>query len=112
MGNLNKFMKKSPNFDVLALALEHKPLNFIHIHYVVSQYHELCEKYPQKFREFKETYHRILFKIIENLKGSQPITKYFESNSNSSKIITEQVNEIKAQQWYALASSFEELYSY
>ncbi|MGE8078081.1 glycosyltransferase [Peribacillus loiseleuriae] len=111
MGNLYKFMEKFPNFDVLALALEHAPLNFVQIHHVVSQYHELCEKYPQKYREFKETYHRMLFKIVENLKNSQPITKFHESDSILSKILTEQVNEIKAQQWYALAHSFEELYS-
>ncbi|MBA9027403.1 glycosyltransferase family 2 protein [Peribacillus huizhouensis] len=112
MDNLYKFMEKFPHFDVLALALEHKPLNFVQIHYVVSQYHELCEKYPQKYREFKETYQRILFKIIENLKNSKPITKYYESDSFLAKVVTDQVNEIKAHNWYALANSFEELYSY
>ncbi|MFJ7975094.1 glycosyltransferase family 2 protein [Peribacillus sp. NPDC096379] len=111
MGNLYKFMEKFPNFDVLALALEHKPLNFVQIHYVVSQYNELCEKHPQKYREFKETYQKMLFKIVENLKNSKPLTKFHVSDSMLSLRLTEQLNEIKAQHWYALADSFEELYS-
>ena len=59
MGNLYKFMKKHPHFDVLALALEQKPaLNFTQIHYVVSEYNQLCDKYPGKYKQFKKVLER------------------------------------------------------
>ena len=111
MGNLYKFMEKFPDFEVLALALEHNPaLNFTQIHHVVSQYNELCKKYPIKYQEFKQTYKSMLIKIVENLRDHKEGIKLHESDAYMFKIIIEQLNEIKAHQLYALANTFEELY--
>ncbi|SES46444.1 glycosyltransferase family 2 protein [Psychrobacillus sp. OK032] len=110
MGNLLHFMKKFPNFDVLALALEHKPaLSFTQIHYVVSQYNELCEIHPFEYREFKQLFHTMLIKLVENLRDSKPISKLHDCNSSSEVKISKQLNEIKKLRLYALTNSFEAL---
>jgi len=110
MGNLHQFMKKFPEIDVLALALEHKPgLSFTQMHYVVSQYNELCEKHPFEYGEFKQTFHTMLIKLVENLKDSKPTSKLYDCNTSSEEKISKQLNEIKKLRLYALTNSFEAL---
>jgi len=111
MGNLYQFMKKHPDFEVLALALEHKPaLSFTQIHYVVSQYNELCEKHPLEYQEFKQTFHTMLIKLVKNLRDSKPMSKLHDCNTSEEVIISKQFNEIKKLRLYALSNSFEALF--
>ncbi|MCQ6275182.1 glycosyltransferase [Bacillus sp. V3B] len=112
VGNLYKFMKKHPNFDVLALALEHQPaLNFTQIHFVVSDYNKLCDKYPGKYKQFKQVFETMLFKLVENLRDSKPVINLHECDTSMIPKIMEQLNEIKTHQFYALANTFEDLFS-
>ncbi|KAA0955726.1 glycosyltransferase [Sporosarcina sp. ANT_H38] len=110
MGNLHQFMKKFPEIDVLALALEHKPgLSFTQMHYVVSQYNELCEKHPFEYREFKQTFQTMLIKMIENLRDSKPISNLYDCNTSTELEILKQITEIKKLRLYALTNAFEAL---
>lgn len=112
MGNLYKFMKKHPNFDVLALALEHKPaLSFAQIHLVVSDYNKLNDKYAGKYKQFKQVLETMLFKLVENLRDNKPIINLHNCDTSMIPKIMKQLNEIKTHQFYALANTFEELFS-
>jgi hypothetical protein len=53
----------------------------------------------------------MLFKLIENLKDSKPITNLHEYDTSKIPKIMKQLNEIKTRQFYALANTFEELFS-
>ncbi|WP_144555395.1 glycosyltransferase [Bacillus sp. X1(2014)] len=111
MGNLYKFMKKHPHFDVLSLALEHKPgLTFTQIHYVVSQYNELSNLYPDDLKEFKQTLCDMLLKLVKRLKNNKPVENLHDTDIHKAKILIQQLKSVRDNQLYALADTFEELF--
>ncbi|MFY4776548.1 glycosyltransferase [Metabacillus sp. RGM 3146] len=114
MENLCKFINKFPNIDVLGLALKYTSgLSFYQIHLVITEYNELCSKYPNEFQEFKETFKVLLLKAVENLKDRKLFATLYNKDKDkefSDQELKKQLEDVKAERWDDLANAFEDLY--
>ncbi|OIK14803.1 hypothetical protein BIV59_02010 [Bacillus sp. MUM 13] len=110
MGNLYKFMNKSPEIEVLALALEQRPgLNFLEIHYVVTQYKEMEAKFPNQYAAFKSAFISMMFKVVELLRDGQTVTRLVRDIDFQENEILDQLSVIRDHRWHMLADAFERL---
>ena len=110
--NHYRLIMKHPNIDILILALEWRGMSFSHMHETLVEYEKLDKQFPQEFKELKNVFQAMLFKVIEFLNEGKPVTRLYElpDNSEEKSNIQQQFSKLRPLGFHYLASSFEQLY--
>ncbi|MFD0049672.1 hypothetical protein ACFVHQ_10130 [Actinomycetes bacterium NPDC127524] len=84
-------------------------MSFLEIHYVVSQYKEMEEKFPNQYAAFKSAFISMMFKVVELLRDGQTVTRLVRDIDFQENEILDQLSVIRDHRWHMLADAFEKL---